>query len=428
MRFILCGALLVFFSSFADAADAPVAIYSADPSHLWNRLYRAMAIRTFNGVSYGADIAEPYSDDFESREQLISTLDEFLRSKEEGSHPGEVRRALMLNDVWTAFDISTVHGDPELRFRLARAVERLRMPMSDIARLEDNYAAAVKTRQFPKDFDPAHPEIPFLPPDLFDPAGPWVQIGESGRSLVAPTHVEMVSGRSAFFVFIRCPGGREATLSYLQRLNLHPTPWQPNVHSVGTRYPDNQQVRLNVLIPDSKTPQFPEGTTVALVRRMMVIDENLEPVVTPITQKIQFRVYRTLKYTTQGDTRDIFDQTQSAFEIVLRRRELIAGTDGGLHPVSADEREHQALLVPIERKSNAYFTGPIVLRTCATCHTAEGIFSVRSYLGMFDHNPADPQLLPADQPEYQGLATARWKKAQFNWGMLEGLLQAERTR
>jgi hypothetical protein len=239
----------------------------------------------------------------------------------------------------------------------------------------------------------------------------------------------MISGRSAFLVFIRCPGGREATLSYLQRLNLYPTPWQPNVESVGTRYRDNQQVRGTVLTPDPKTPQFPEGTTVALVRRMMVIDENLDPVVTPITQKIQFRVYRKLKYAPQEihDGRDAFDQTQSAYEIVLRRRELIAGTDGGLRPVSADEREHQALLVPIARNSNSYFTGPIVLSTCATCHSAEGIFSVRSYLGMFDHNPANPQLLPADQPEYQGLATARWKKAQFNWGMLEGLLQAQRT-
>jgi hypothetical protein len=429
MRFILYGALLVFISSFADAADAPVAIYSSDPSHLWNRLYRAMAIRTFDGVSYGADIAEPYSDDFESREQLISTLDEFLRAKEESSLPAGVRRALLLNDVWTAFDTSTVHGDSELRSRLARAIERLRMPMSDIARLEDNYAAAVKTRQFPKNFDPAHPDVPFLPPDLFDPAGPWVQIGESGRGLAAPAHVELVSGRSAFFVFIRCPGGREATLSYLQRLNLHPTPWQLNVASVGTRYPDNQPVRGNVLTPDHKTPQFPEGTTVALVRRMMAINENLDPVVTPITQKIQFRVYRKLRSTTQAirDPRDVFHETQSAYEIVLRRRELIAGMDGGLRPVSAEEREHQALLLPIERNSNSYFTGPIVLRTCATCHTAEGIFSVRSYLGMFDHTLANPQLLPADQPEYQGLATARWKKAQFNWGMLQGLLQAEPT-
>jgi hypothetical protein len=430
MRFILCGALLALISSLAYAADAPVAIYSSDPSHPWNRLYRAMAIRTFNGVSYGADIAEPYSSAFESREQLISTLDEFLKAKQESSLAGEVRRALMLNDVWTAFDISTMHGDAELRSRLARAIERLSMPISDIARLEDNYAAAVKTGRFPKDFDPAQPDVAFLPPDLFDPAGPWVQIGESGRGLAAPAHVEMVSGRSAFLVFIRCPGGREATLSYLQRLNLHPTPWQLNAESVGTRYSDNEQVRGNVLMPDHKTPQFPEGTIVALVRRMMVIDENLDPVVTPITQKIQFRVYRKLKSTTQatGDARDFFHQTQSAHEIVLRRKALLAGTDGGLHPVSADEKENQALLVPMDRHSRSYFTGPVVLRTCATCHNAEGIFSVRSYLGMFDHNSANPQLLPANQPEYQGLATANWKKTQFNWGMLQGLLQAGRTR
>ncbi len=97
--------------------------------------------------------------------------------------------------------------------------------------------------------------------------------------------------------------------------------------------------------------------------RMMVIDENLDPVVTPITQKIQFRVYRKLKSTTQAihDGRDLFHQTQSAYEIVLRRRALLAGTDGGLRPVSADERA-SALLVPIDRNSSSYFTGPVVLR------------------------------------------------------------------
>jgi len=427
MRLILCGALLTLIASSADAADAPVAIYSSDPNHLWNRLYRAMAIRTLDGVEYGADIAEPYPDDFDSRKQLISTLDEFLRTKAERSLPGEARRALMLNDVWTAFDISTAHGGTQLRFRLARAIERLRMPISDVARLKENYAESVKTGKFPKDFDPAHPDVPFLPPDLFDPAGPWVQIGESGRGLAAPTHVEMVSGRSAFLVFIRCPGGRQATLSYLQRLNLYPTPWQPNAESVGTSYPNNEHVRLDALVPDHNAPQFPEGTVVALVRRMMVIDEKLDPVLTPITQKVQFRVYRKLNATTH-EPRDAFDQTQSVYEFVMRRREVIAGMGGGLHPVSPDEKEYQMLIVPAVRGNPSYFTGPVVLRTCARCHSAEGIFSVRSYLGMFDQRPANPQLLPADHPEYQGIATARWKKAQFSWGLLEGLLQAERGR
>jgi hypothetical protein len=423
MRLALCGALLALISSVADAADAPVAIYSSDPDHLWNRLYRAMAIRTLDGVQYGADIAEPYPDDFDSHKQLIATLDEFLGTQGERSLPGEARRALMLNDVWTAFDTSAVHGDTELRYRLARAIERLRMPISDVARLKDNYAEAVKSGKFPQDFDPAHPDIAFLPPDLFDPAGPWVQIGENGRDLAAPIHVRMVSGRSAFLVFIRCPGGRQATLSYLQRLNLYPTPWQPNAGLLGTRYPDEQPVRMGVLKADPNTPQFPEGTVVALVRRMMVIDEKLEPVATPITQKVQFRVYRKLKAMTHE-----FDPTQSACEFVMRRRELIAGTGGGLHPVSPGEREYQALLVPHERGNASYFTGPVVLGTCAGCHREEGIFSVRSYLGMFDHNPTNPQLLPANVPEYQGVETARWKKAQFNWGLLEGLLQAERSR
>ncbi len=128
-------ALLVCISSLAYAADAPVAVYSSDPSDLWNRLYRAMAVRTFNGAPLRCRHMEPYSNAFESREQLLNAR-RILESEEESSLPGEVRRALMLNDIWTAFDASTMHGDAELRSRLARAIERLRMPISDIARLE----------------------------------------------------------------------------------------------------------------------------------------------------------------------------------------------------------------------------------------------------------------------------------------------------
>jgi hypothetical protein len=84
---------------------------------------------------------------------------------------------------------------------------------------------AVKSATFTTDFDPEHPDRAFLPPDLFDAKGQWVEIGEDGLGRVAPFHISMLSVRSVFRVFIRCPGGRHATLSYLETLNLYPTPW-----------------------------------------------------------------------------------------------------------------------------------------------------------------------------------------------------------
>ena len=61
-----------------------------------------------------------------------------------------------------------------------------------------------------------------------DPQGPWIQVGEEGLGPVAPFHVQMLSGRSAFQVFINCPGGRAATLAYLGQAELVPD-------SVGAR-------------------------------------------------------------------------------------------------------------------------------------------------------------------------------------------------
>jgi len=430
MRFTVSGLLLTLILGSAGAAETPATIYSPDPDHLWNRLYRAMAIRTLDGVQYGADISEPYPDDFDSHERLIAALDEFLRTQDERSLSDPLARALLLNDAWTAFDTAarSLRRDDELLKRLAWTIDRLRIPAWALAQLEDNYAAAVRSGTFAKDFDPARPEVVFLPPDLFDPEGPWVQVGENGLGLTAPTHVQMVSGRSVFQMFIRCPGGRAATLSYLQRLNLHPTPWRLNTDSTGTCSPDDHPCRGDVLYADPNTPQFPEGAVVALVRRMMTIDANLQPIVTPITQKVQLRVYRKVR-ATDRDAREAFRQTQSAYEFVMRRRALITGVAGGLQAVSATDHEYQLLLRPMVTGDAAYFSGPIVLDTCRVCHAGAGVFSVRSYAQMFfGHERMNPQLLPANAPDTQGWATADWKKAQFDWGMLQGILAMPRGR
>jgi hypothetical protein len=394
-----------------------------------------MAVRTLDGVQYGADISEPYGYRFDDRKRLIATLDEFLAKRGERSIPAATFRALMLNDVWTAFDIAArfPQRDSELESRLAAVIGRLRLSASELSELQNNYAAAVKAGTFAADFDPQHSEATFLPPDLFDPNGPWVQIGAEGWVL-APAHVRMVSGRSAFLVFIRCPGGRQATLDYLQRLNLHPTPFLPNTAALGTEFSGDgaptRSVRMNVLRLDPDTPQFPDGTIVALVRQMMAIDVRSEPVLTPITQKVQFRVYRHVPK--RDEKEDASAPSQSVHELVMRRRNLLAGKSGGLVPVTAQERENQGLLRPMVEGDAAYFTGPVVMRTCRLCHGGDGIFSVQSYSRMFESRmgdaPSIPQLLPVRDAAEQGDATKWWKKTQFDWGLLQGFLAAEGRR
>ena len=409
----------------SQAADEPVAIYDPDPEHLWNRLYRSVAVRMEEGKAYGADISEPYHDGFDDTDRVIAALDEFLENKGEERASGDLRRALFLNDLWTAFDLTAWReGTERVQQRLAGVIARLRMSSAAIAGLPDNYADAVEAGVFAAGFDPAHPERPFLPGDLFDPKGPWVPVGGE-HGVVAPTHVNLLSGRSAFLVFIRCPGGRQATVAYLERLNLYPEPWQVKPAPIGESMPGGERTRWDSLSLNAATPQFPEGTMVALVRQMLVIDDALRPVATRVTQKVQFRVYKKIDADAGPYSPSRFDASQGVHEFVMRRLPLLSGTSGGLHVVAPDEREYQLTNHGGEGRGQRA-RAPIVLSTCRHCHSGEGILSVRSYAGFPGGSRAlNPQLLPSGDVDSQRRATVDWKHQQFNWGLLVGLIRGQ---
>jgi hypothetical protein len=205
------AALMTQITIAAHAADTSIAIYDGDSEHLWNRLYEAIAVRTEGGIKYGVDNSEPYRLTVEEPAKLITILDEFLHSDGQDIVSDGLKRALLLNDIWAAFDLAASpignrEGAP-LQRRLARIIGRLRLDDAAISALPDNCADAVKSATFASDYDAEHPENPFLPADLVDANGPWVQIRDGRGELVAPAHVENLSGRSTFLVFIRCPGG-----------------------------------------------------------------------------------------------------------------------------------------------------------------------------------------------------------------------------
>lgn len=421
MRELLCGATIALLCIAARAADSPAAIYDSDPEHLWNRLYRALAVRTEAGIQYGIDSSVPFEEELDDPKHAATVLDEFLETNGEDRASGDVKRALILHDAWAAFDLAARGNDKELRYRLAAVVGRLRMRDEAIAGLPDNYAAAVMSGKFNKDFDPENPGEAFLRPDLFDTSGPWVEVGGGGLGLVAPVHVEVLSGRSAFRVFVRCPGGRKATLAYLERLNLHRTPWAQKPAEIGITDPDERQVRQEPAL-DLATPQFPEGTIVALVRQMAVINDDTEPVITPITQSVQLRAYRKVSADVYLDWRANFGESQSVFEFAMRRRDLLSGRSGGLHAVGPDETEYQ-LIGGLHGGREVRLRGSAILSTCVRCHSSNGIFSVNSFTRFLGPETTNPQLLPADSADYQGQITVEWKKQQFDWGLLRGLLE-----
>jgi hypothetical protein len=237
----------------------------------------------------------------------------------------------------------------------------------------------------------------------------------------------MMSGRSAFQVFINCPGGRAATLAYLEKLNLYLTPWalEPAQLSSYSSTGHTQRMFARQLNPD--TPQFSEGTRLALVRRMMVIDDHLQPVISPITQKIQIREYRQLPAVPPRDRAE-FEAAQSVYEWVMRRTDLLAAQPAGLVAVRSIDREFQR--TEGRGADDKYsLAGPVVLSTCPRCHSGTGIFSVNSYTALLGRDIREaPQLPPAGNYDYQFTATVDWKRQQYDWGLLRGILEREVSR
>lgn len=411
VRLILAVVLAGATAATADES----AIYGHDSRSLVNRVYLAIATRQLDGVRYGLDIAEPFFEPIADAGAAAATLDEFLATEDKQLRLTALEKALLQHDLWAAFDAEEYHEGSVLRTRLARAIWRLRLSAAEIAALPDNFARAAAT------------DVPGLPPDLRDPKGPWVEVGESGLGPVAPFHVQMVSGRSAFQVFISCPGGRVATLAYLDKLNLYLTPFALEPAQLSSYSSTGHTVRMWARSLNPDTPQFPEGTRFALVRRMFVIDDHLQPLISPIIQKVQLREYHQVSANTPRDLAE-FQATQSVREWVMRRADLLSPRPAGLVAVGADEHEFQRT-EGRAKDDKGSLAGPVVLSTCPRCHAGRGIFSVNSYTGFLARGIRDaPQLAPAERDDYQFSTTVEWKRQQYDWGLLRGILEREVNR
>jgi len=418
-----------FVSGQSAEPSQPSGLYDANPEHLWNRLHRALFLRQGkDGVQYGYDDTVPFNRGFgdsfslltgEPYRRAIALLDEFLSSHGEELIRDPVKRAVLQHDLWAAFDNAislSRYEDGEiprngraLAVRLAHCIQRLALTGEQIKALPDNYALAVKSGSFGQKHDPEHPEKYFLPSDLFDQNGSWVEITETasrGEPATAPVHVECCSGRSAFQVFMRLPSGRAETLAYLDKLNMFSSPWELDPAPFATEMSTGERVRRSPVQFNSDTPQFPSGTMVALVRRMMLVSDKIEPIAAPLIESVQLRVYRKIPPA-------VGERAQDFYEIDLRRAKLFATEAGGLRPLGKDEKEPNLLGMP---------TKFITVKSCLQCHSGDGIFSVQSYTRGFAAPPVNPQLPPAVYPDASQNDVAEWKTGQFDWGLLTGLL------
>jgi len=410
-------------------------VYDADPNHIWNRLHRALYRReTGDGHEYGYDELDPllwvttkYLLHDPANRQALTVLDEFLSTHGETAIKDPLKRAMLQRDLWAVFDWTTdcveclqpsqSAAKLNLQRKLVQAIKRLALSPEQIAALPNTYKQAIDAGAFGKAYDSDKREQSFLPADLFDPKGEWVALSIRGGDVVAPGHVGAFSGRSVFLIFMRLPGDRTATLDYLKTLAAFRNPWLLD--------PETQRP-----IANPNLPQFPPGTHLALVRRMVVIDANGELRPTNIVEDMQIRVHRAIPTfnpqhlnVDRSDARTALD----VYEFKLTRRKLFAGEDGGLHSLTKTDTEFPLFrshdidlfeknLVPFDRMLR------VSLEACASCHFAPGVYSIlsrgRREAGA---SPENSELLPSWEANYEAEGAKAWKHRQFNWGLLQGL-------
>lgn len=430
--------------TWADEPEkaSPLALYDSDPQHLWNRLHHALFVRRDGrGELIGIDDVDPplWHDTMHllagpSHDLALKLLDEFVNAGGHALIEDPLRRTVLQHDLWSVFDWLAQEIDPHrrddvavrrLRTRVASAIGKLAPAADEIADLLDSWQNAVAAQALPAAFDPDDPAQAFLPPDLFDDAGPWVCLKRSGPDRVtAKLHTQLDATRSAFLVFLRLPGAnRAATLKYLETLNLFRRPILLVDNPIGHIVSGNRRtpVRGDAIRVNPDLPQFPVGTQVALARTMLAIDDQNRLVPTGIVEMVQTRVYLTVN---EGGKESWQTAPMQAFhEVRFRRLLLYAGQSGGLTAVKLSEPHYHHFFAAGERYQ--FEQGPSLLN-CIRCHQGNGIHSLNTYA--FGHGLAEdlaPKLSPT-QWKTEFKRVIQRKRLRYDWGLLRGQLELER--
>jgi hypothetical protein len=406
----------------SQAPRATQAIYASDPDHIWNRLFRVFYVRhARDGRQYGGDELDPYLWlqtkyllSGSSNDEALKLLDQFLRQHSERLVSDPLKRALFQRDLLAVYDwLSSAFDEPmpgrtELQKRVAEITRRLALTEDEVRKLPDNYDDAIRAHLFPTTYDPANPQRPFLPADLFDPNGLWVCLGEAHGRPVASDHLEFFGGRSVFLVFFQVPGGRANTREYLAKLRDIPKTWGLNPDLLP--FLRKGQSDLAGLVPYPEPPQFPIGTKMALVRQIVLINSDGNPMTTNITESVQLRVYRAIHFDLGGTG----THSQDFFEFRMSRERLFSQQAGGLRAAAPGEKEftffraHGNDVFESDTEKPESEEG-IVLLTCSSCHEFAGIHSFISYSRhRFGAGVATPPKLIESNPNREAAVQTGW--------------------
>jgi hypothetical protein len=421
-------------------AAGTTGLFYSDPRHISNRLYRQLHVRRdSSGKEHGFDALDPllwndtnYLLDAKSWSRTLALADEFLRTHAERQITNPTKRAILQRDVWAIFDWVDQPDLPhqaerrELMERLAAIVRRLALVQNELTQLPDTYVRALQNHEFPAAYDAANPNQAFLPPDLFDPNGPWVCLGAPDHGLAAPLHDSSFTARSVFFVFARLPGGRAATLEYFKRLAELKVPLFVSMREPGWPQP------MEVWNP--QVPQFPVGTEFALIRKMVLPDRDGHLRLTPVTESVQIRHYTDIPNVDPMASRDVAlaQRFQDPSAIDLSRVLLFSEHHSGLRGVTATDDPF--LIFPAmsqgfdpfeDRRMRGHVVSSFV--ECNGCHLGPGTQSMMSF--SFRANPNEgpalsPRLSETTLPE-ESEKVLNWARTQGKWKDLLRLWSSE---
>lgn len=425
----------------------PLPLYDADPQHLWNRIFAAIAIRQSNLPSKrgGTPIARieggdtidflawpgtTYWDEPETVARIEKLLDQFLKEQGEKLIADPLKRVMLQRDLWAAFDFYTSQniarrGDlatrqrrTELCRKMAQAIKSLTLPSETLAQLPDNYLLALKSRRFAAthDFDPRRD---YLPPRLLTDRNEWPELDfhqpklhEDIERRFVFLHTRAFRGRSYFRVFYRFPEGRGQLEEYLKK-----------VEAVGVDWKTAGQNGFIVLKPDA--PQLPAGTEVSLVQFLIALDTNLQPVPTSLVESVRVTVYKSTSG--EKDTSTNTEMGVNVAKYTLKRRLAFADMKyGGL------KREPDNLPVyrVIFESENAQDWGPRgrffeLAADCRSCHAGGGQTGVQTIPSLVNSGGIDSgaqlgivHTIPADAPSPHPTRTVKWKTADETYRRL----------
>lgn len=227
-----------------------------------------------------------------------------------------VRLPAASNPEWAR---GTAKANKTLRLKLARFIRQISLTREEIAALPANYGAPdFSDVEFPV---AANNQLD-LPKDLYDPAGPWLQVFYNQGGRIGVAHEGVRGTRSESLLFLRFPGGRNEGVNFIESFNKH-AEW--------TAAP-----RLGVIRsfskPDGPKPVVPEGTQLLLMARLLAVLKNGSVVPTPVIESIEFnqasqvveRKPLTISQMTHAAFRLSLEQLVKAEDVSLRR---IRGTE-----------------------------------------------------------------------------------------------------